>query len=139
MWRKVNFGRLDIPAFVYSSIADHIVPWESGFESAKLIPGPVRFVLGASGHIAGVINPPHKNRRNYWVNDKQGDDMDRTQSASAWLKDAEEKPGSWWPAWAEWLESKGGKKIRARKNMGSKDYPVIEAAPGRYVKVKALG
>lgn len=136
---KVNFGRLDIPAFVYSSIADHIVPWESGFESAKLIPGPVRFVLGASGHIAGVINPPHKNRRNYWVNDKQGDDMDRTQSASAWLKDAEEKPGSWWPAWAEWLESKGGKKIRARKNMGSKDYPVIEAAPGRYVKVKALG
>ena len=135
---KVNFGRIDIPSFVYSSIADHIVPWEGGFESAKLISGPVRYVLGASGHIAGVINPPHKNRRNYWVNEKQADDMNRAQSAGDWLAEAEEKPGSWWPAWAEWLEQQGGKKIRARKNMGSRQYPVIEDAPGRYVKVKAM-
>lgn len=135
---KVNFGRINVPAFVYTSIADHIVPWDSGFESAKLISGPVRFVLGASGHIAGVINPPQKNRRNYWVNEKQGDDINRAQSAADWLKEAEEKPGSWWPAWAEWLEQQGGKKIRARKNMGSRQYPVIEAAPGSYVKVKAL-
>ncbi|MDO5667492.1 MAG: class I poly(R)-hydroxyalkanoic acid synthase [Alcaligenaceae bacterium] len=136
--QKVNLGRIDIPSFVYSSIADHIVPWESGFESAKLISGPVRFVLGASGHIAGVVNPPQKNRRNYWVNDKKADGMDRAQSAGDWFKEAEEKPGSWWPAWAEWLETQGGKKIRARKNMGSRQYPVIEEAPGRYVKVKAM-
>lgn len=136
--QKVNFGRIDIPSFVYSSIADHIVPWESGFESAKLISGPVRFVLGASGHIAGVINPPQKNRRNYWVNEQQADDMNRAQSAGDWFEEAEEKPGSWWPAWAEWLEKQGGKKIRARKNMGSRKYPVIEDAPGRYVKVKAM-
>src|SRR5699024_1776093 len=135
---KINFGRINIPSFVYSSIADHIVPWESGFESAKLLPGPVRYVLGASGHIAGVINPPQKNRRNYWVNESQTDDIDRTQSAGDWLAGAEEKPGSWWPVWAEWLEQQGGKKIRPRKNMGSRTYPVIEEAPGRYVKVKAL-
>lgn len=136
---KVNFGRLDMPAFVYSSIADHIVPWEGGFESAKLLPGPVRYVLGASGHIAGVINPPHKNRRHYWVNESQTEDINRAQSAGDWFAEAEEKPGSWWPTWAEWLEQQGGKKIRARKNMGSRQHPVIEEAPGRYVKVKALG
>lgn len=135
---KINLGRIDIPSFVYASIADHIVPWESGYESAKLLSGPVRFVLGASGHIAGVINPPHKNRRNYWVNEQQTEGMNRAQSASDWLKEAEEKPGSWWPTWAEWLEQQGGKKIRPRKNMGSREYPVIEEAPGRYVKVKAM-
>lgn len=135
---KINFGRINIPSFVYSSIADHIVPWKSGFESAKILPGPVRYVLGASGHIAGVINPPQKNRRNYWVNESQTDDIDRTQSAGDWLAGAEEKPGSWWPVWAEWLEQQGGKKIRPRRNMGSRTYPVIEEAPGRYVKVKAL-
>lgn len=135
---KVNLARLDMPSFVYASIADHIVPWDSGFESAKLITGPVRFVLGASGHIAGVINPPHKNRRNYWINSSQADDMDRSQSAEEWLASAEEKPGSWWPEWSSWLEQQGGKKIRARKNMGSRRYPVLEAAPGSYVKVKAL-
>lgn len=135
---KVNFGRIDIPTFVYSSIADHIVPWESGFESAKLVSGPVRFVLGASGHIAGVINPPQKNRRNYWVNEKQAADMNRAQSAGDWLAASEEKAGSWWPTWAEWLEQQAGKKVSARKTMGNKQYPVIEEAPGRYVKVKAI-
>ena len=64
--------------------------------------------------------------------------MNRAQSAGDWLAEAEEKPGSWWPTWAEWLEQQGGKKIRARKNMGSRQYPVIEDAPGRYVKVKAM-
>lgn len=85
-----------------SANADHIVPWDSGFESAKLITGPVRFVLGASGHIMRVINPPHKNRRNYWISSAQADDMDRSQSAEEWLASAEEKPGSWWPEWASW-------------------------------------
>ncbi|OFS83860.1 MULTISPECIES: PHA/PHB synthase family protein [Oligella] len=135
---KINFGRIDIPSFVYASIADHIVPWDSGFASAKLISGPVRFVLGASGHIAGVINPPHKNRRNYWVNENTPDELNRAQSAGDWLAEATEKPGSWWPAWAEWLVQQGGRKIRARKTMGSRQYPVIEPAPGRYVKVKAI-
>ena len=114
------------------------MPWDSGFASAKLISGPVRFVLGASGHIAGVINPPHKNRRNYWVNENTPDDLNRAQSAGDWLAEATEKPGSWWPAWAEWLAQQGGRKIRARKTMGSRQYPVIEPAPGRYVKVKAI-
>ena len=88
-------------------------------------------MLGASGHIAGVINPAAKNKRSYWTGGTLGDDAEK------WLAGAEAVPGSWWTHWSDWLEPKTGKAIAARRKLGSKKYPVIEAAPGRYVKARA--
>ncbi len=88
--------------------------------------------LGASGHIAGVINPAAKNKRSYWTGGKQGADPDQ------WLAGSSENPGSWWTHWTEWLAPMGGgDKVPARKKLGDKKHQEIEPAPGRYVKVRA--
>jgi polyhydroxyalkanoate synthase subunit PhaC len=92
---------------------------------------PGRFVLGASGHIAGVINPVSRNRRNYWRGGKLKKDPDR------WLEDAQSHPGSWWPHWTGWLAARAGARIQARASLGSTAYPELEPAPGRYVKEPA--
>ena len=91
-------------------------------------------MLGASGHIAGVINPPAKNKRNYWVADKPV----KGQDAEKWFAQATEYPGSWWRDWGEWLATHSGKRVKASKTLGNKTYPVVEAAPGSYVKVRAV-
>lgn len=130
----LDLSVIDAPAFIFGSREDHIVPWTAAYESSKLLnpkkKGRNRFVLGASGHIAGVINPPAKKKRSYWTNDKL------TASANAWLKGATEHPGSWWTEWAKFLAEHAGAQIQARK-FGNEKYTVIEPAPGRYVKVKA--
>ena len=128
---KADLGRMDMPAFLYASRADHIVPWKTSYQTRSLLGGETTFVLGASGHIAGVINPAVKNKRNYWLNDS------KTADADEWFEAATEVKGSWWPLWAKWLKSHGGKEIPARGRLGSKDYPPGEPAPGRYVKEKA--
>jgi len=129
---KVDLGKVDIPMFVYGSREDHIVPIDGAFASLKHLPGKKRFVMGASGHIAGVINPPSKNKRSYWTNDKLPGTFDE------WLKGAKEHPGSWWPEWSSWLEPHGGKQIPAPKAYGrGTKYKAIEPAPGSYVKAKA--
>ncbi|MES2999319.1 MAG: class I poly(R)-hydroxyalkanoic acid synthase [Pseudomonadota bacterium] len=128
---KVDFGRLDIPAYIYGSREDHIVPIAGAFASTKHLPGKKRFVMGASGHIAGVINPPAKNKRSYWTNDKL------PQSLEAWTAGAKEHPGSWWTDWSGWLKPHAGKLIAAPKTYGKGKYKAIEPAPGRYVKAKA--
>nr|WP_153100395.1 class I poly(R)-hydroxyalkanoic acid synthase [Paraburkholderia hayleyella] len=127
----VDFSRIDVPTFIYGSRDDHIVPWHSAYASAPLLSGPLKFVLGASGHIAGVINPPAKNKRNYWVLENAPRHL--PASAQAWLADAVSVPGSWWPEWTRWLDQYGGKKIKP-KTLGSARYPVLEPAPGRYVQ-----
>ncbi|MCK9387242.1 MAG: class I poly(R)-hydroxyalkanoic acid synthase [Sulfuritalea sp.] len=128
---KADLGRMDMPAFLYASREDHIVPWKTSYQTRSLLGGETTFVLGASGHIAGVINPAVKNKRNYWLNDSKPADADE------WFEAATEVKGSWWPVWAKWLKSHGGKEIPARGRLGSKDYPPGEPAPGRYVKEKA--
>ncbi|MEJ8840337.1 PHA/PHB synthase family protein [Ramlibacter sp. AN1133] len=129
---KVDLGKVDIPVFVYGSREDHIVPIAGAYASLKHLPGKKRFVMGASGHIAGVINPPTKNKRSYWTNDKLPETYDE------WLKGAKEHPGSWWPEWANWLKPHGGKQVPAPKTYGrGTKYKAIEPAPGRYVKAKA--
>jgi polyhydroxyalkanoate synthase len=126
----VDLSRVDMPAFVYASRDDHIVPWPSAYASTRLLGGDVRFVLGASGHIAGVINPPAKRKRNFWTGALAAD-------AQAWLDAATSVDGSWWPTWSEWLAAHGGALVPAPRQAGNADYPVIESAPGRYVKARA--
>ena len=128
---QVDLSRIGVPTFIYGSREDHIVPWHTAYASVPLLTGPLEFVLGASGHIAGVINPPAKNKRNYWV--LKAEDMRLPDNPDDWLEQAAEVSGSWWPEWARWLDQYGGKKVKPRAHAGSADYPVIEAAPGRYV------
>ena len=127
----VDLGAIDMPSYVLATQEDHIVPWRSAYLTTQLVGGKSQFVLGASGHIAGVINPATKNKRSYWTGGQQGDDPEQ------WLASATEAPGSWWNHWIKWLAPKGGKAIAARRKLGSRKYPVIEPAPGRYVKVRA--
>ncbi len=132
---KIDLSKIDVPSFIYASRDDHIVPWTSAFASTALLnpkkPSMNRFVLGASGHIAGVINPPAKKKRSYWINGKAITDPEK------WIASATEQPGSWWVEWTAFLSGHSGKKIAAPRKYGNSKYPVIEAAPGRYVKVKA--
>jgi polyhydroxyalkanoate synthase len=127
---KVDIGRIEAPVYLYASREDHIVPWDAAYQSTKLFKGPRRYVLGASGHIAGVVNPPAKKKRNYWTNDSL------PASADEWLAGSTEVAGSWWPDWAEWLSAHAGKKKAAPKAYGNRKHKAIEPAPGRYVKHK---
>ncbi|MCA1245845.1 class I poly(R)-hydroxyalkanoic acid synthase [Massilia sp. MS-15] len=135
----VDLGRIDCPVFVYGSKEDHIVPWEAAYASMDLLnpknPKAKRFVLGASGHIAGVINPASKNKRSYWTNDKAGKARPRT--AGDWFAGATEHKGSWWPEWAQFLAQYGGAEVAAPAAFGNARYQPTEAAPGRYVKARA--
>ena len=128
---KVDLGQLDMPVYLLATREDHIVPWQSAYGSTRLLAGPVRFVLGASGHIAGVINPASKNKRSYWVNEAVRGD------AEHWLAGAEERKGSWWNDWAAWMQPHAGAQRVARK-LGSTQYRPIEPAPGRYVRERAV-
>ena len=128
---KVDLRQVDIPFYLYGSREDHIVPIEGAYGSVKHLPGKKRFVMGASGHIAGVINPPAKNKRSYWTNDKL------PATFGEWLAGAKEQAGSWWPDWYAWLKPLGGKQVPAPKGYGRGKYKAIEPAPGRYVKAKA--
>ena len=122
-----------MPSFIYASKEDHIVPWKTAYESTQLLSGDRTFVLGASGHIAGVINPPAKMKRNFWLQPAG----ELPADADSWLETAEQVPGSWWPTWHEWLAAKAGDKIDAPTAPGSDAYTAIEPAPGAYVKEKA--
>jgi polyhydroxyalkanoate synthase len=128
---KVDLSAIDAPVYIYGSHEDHIVPWQAAYESTGILNSKRRFVLGASGHIAGVINPASKNKRSHWLNDKL------PASADEWLAGATEVPGSWWPDWAAWLKARGGSLVAAPKGYGNKAFKAIEPAPGRYVKAKA--
>lgn len=131
----IDLTRLDMPAYLFGSREDHIVPWTSAYASTQLLRGPRRFVLGASGHIAGVVNPPARRKRSYWV---AADETGLPGDPNAWLSAAAEHPGSWWTDWAQWLAGHGGPQVRARTKLGNTRYRPIEPAPGRYVKVRAV-
>lgn len=161
----VDLGAIDAPAFIYGSREDHIVPPEAAYKSMRLLnptqPARNRFVLGASGHIAGVINPASKGKRSYWTNDgwaagaqaakpagkgakakKNANGADASAVAApadlaAWLAGASEHKGSWWGEWAQFLAQHGGERIAARTALGNARFAPLEPAPGSYVKVRA--
>jgi polyhydroxyalkanoate synthase len=125
----VDLRKVELPLFVLATREDHIVPWRSAYRTLNLLGGNDRqFVLGASGHIAGVINPASKNRRSHWVGEPYPPDPED------WLSVAKENRGSWWPLWSAWLEKHAGGTRKAPAKQGSAKFPPIEPAPGRYVK-----
>ncbi len=135
---KCDLGRVKMPVFMLATREDHIVPWQTSYLGREILGGKTTFVLGASGHIAGVINPAAKNKRSHWINEKVvAGDTAAVANADDWLATATEVPGSWWPRWADWLKGFGGKKVAARVQLGSAAYPPGEPAPGRYVKQRA--
>ena len=123
----IDLGRISMPAYVFATHDDHIVPWRSAYKTVGLVGGDVTFVLGASGHIAGVVNPPAKRRRNFWTNELLTDDADD------WLARAEEHPGSWWSHWSEWLSEYGGPLRPAPAKAGNSAHRALAPAPGSYV------
>jgi poly[(R)-3-hydroxyalkanoate] polymerase subunit PhaC len=127
----VDFAQIDVPTYVLASREDHIVPWQTAYRTCRLISSDVRFTLAASGHIAGVINPPTRNKRSFWVGGKPGND------AAQWLEGAREIPGSWWTDWSAWLKGQAGNFVSARSQLGALQFPEIEPAPGRYVKMRS--
>ena len=127
----VDLGKVDRPTFILATREDHIVPWRAAYRSVALLGGEKTFELGASGHIAGVVNPAAGSKRSYWTSNAFPEDAD------AWFDQASEARGSWWPQWSQWLEGFKGGERAAPAQTGNAQYPVIEPAPGRYVKQKA--
>lgn len=128
--KKLDVGAVKTPAYFISAIEDHIAPWQATYRGTHLLGGDVTFTLSGSGHIAGVVNPPVKNKYQYWTNDKLPKDADK------WLAGATSHPGSWWTHWAKWIKSYAGPMVTAREP-GKGKLKVIENAPGRYVKGEA--
>lgn len=129
----IDLNTIKVPVYIYGSREDHIVPIDASYASTQIFKGKKRFVMGASGHIAGVINPPASGKRSHWI----GAENKFPASVDTWIKSATEHAGSWWTDWTQWLAQQSGKKVPAPKAPGRGRYKVIEPAPGRYVKVKA--
>jgi len=128
---RIDLSKVKVPLYVLASREDHIVPWQSAYRSKDLMGKDPRFVLAASGHVAGVINPPARKKRSHWINDNLNSD------AGDWLEKAEEKPGSWWPDWDIWMKRHSSGTVRAPAQLGNASFHLIEAAPGRYVRQKS--
>ncbi len=124
----IDLSRIALPTYVYASREDHIVPWRSAYRTVELLGGDPIFVLGSSGHIAGVVNPPASSRRNYWTNELL------TDAADDWLARAVSHPGSWWPHWTEWLAHFAGGRRPAPAREGNARHRRLAAAPGAYVR-----
>ncbi len=128
--QRIDLGEVDIPSYFISTREDHIAPWRSTYRGTQLLGGPKRFVLAASGHIAGVVNPPESGKYSHWVN------AALPATADEWFAGAQEMAGSWWPDWQRWVGALAADMVPAR-TPGAGALVPIEDAPGSYVKVKA--
>ena len=126
----IDLRKINVPTYVLAAHEDHIAPWHACFKATGLYSGKIRFVLGQSGHIAGVVNPPEGNKYGYWTGKLTKDEEPET-----WFKSAERAEGSWWSDWQRWQSRLAGKKVAAREP-GSGKLDIIEDAPGSYVKVR---
>jgi polyhydroxyalkanoate synthase len=128
--QKLDPGKVEVDTYVLSAIDDHIVPWASGYKTTQLLGGHNRFVLSTSGHIAGIVNPPGPKAK-HWTNDAHPADPQE------WKDSAQLRDGTWWEDWAEWIARQGGPKVAAPRELGSKEHPPIEPAPGSYVRAQS--
>jgi polyhydroxyalkanoate synthase len=126
----VDLSKVKVPSYFISTAEDHIAPWKTTYKGSKYLGGDVRFVLGGSGHIAGIVNPPAAKKYHYWTNDA------RPETADEWFSTATQKPGSWWDDWQAWMDKiNRGEKVPARKP-GDGELKVLEDAPGSYVMLR---
>jgi polyhydroxyalkanoate synthase len=125
----IDLSKVTTPLYFLSTEEDHICPWESTYHGAGTFKGPITFVLGGSGHNAGVVNPPTKSKYGYRTNDKRPNDP------IAWLADARHHGGSWWQHWSDWLVMHSGAEQVAARRPAEGGLAIIEPAPGRYVTV----
>ncbi|MEH6584539.1 MAG: alpha/beta fold hydrolase, partial [Halioglobus sp.] len=126
--QPIDLTSLDCDKYMVAGVTDHITPWHACYRSTQFMSGNIRFILSNSGHIQALVNPPGNKRSNYFSND------DLPGSHDEWLQGAEQKMGTWWDDWAEWLQQRSGRKINARKTLGKKgSYEPMEAAPGTYI------
>lgn len=125
----IDLGKIKTPIYMISAHDDHIAPWKATYSLTQHVSGPIKFVLGGSGHIAGIINPEKSGKYGYWTNTNKPRDPDK------WLSSATQNEGSWWGDWKKWVGRHSGGKIEARA-IGSKDYKPMEDAPGSYVKIR---
>jgi polyhydroxyalkanoate synthase len=124
---RLDPAKVEVDTYVLSAVDDHIVPWISGYKTTQLLGGHNRFVLSTSGHIAGIVNPPSPKAK-HWTND------DLPPDPEEWKAGAELRDETWWEDWARWIAQRGGPKVAARKVLGSAEHPVLEDAPGSYVR-----
>ncbi len=125
----IDLSKVTLPSYFISTVEDHIAPWKTTYKGAQYLSGPTRFVLGGSGHIAGIVNPPAAKKYHYWTNDSMPD------SADEWFASAQQLPGSWWEDWQRWIEPHGGGKAPARIP-GEGALRALEDAPGSYAKAR---
>ena len=125
----IDLAKVKTPLYFVSTVEDHIAPWKTVYAGARVFNSAVRFVLGGSGHIAGIVNPPAANKYGYWTNEKLVDEAD------TWLANAKQHPGSWWTDWQQWVEKHSGGKVAARVP-GKGKLKALEDAPGSYVSVR---
>jgi len=128
---QLDLSKVKVPVYNLATKEDHIAPAESVLYGSQFFGGPVKYVLAGSGHIAGVVNPPELGKYQYWTNERVQD-----TTLTDWVKDAVEHKGSWWPDWRSWLETVDAEQVPARVP-GSGPLPVLEDAPGSYVRVRA--
>ncbi|MBU6497532.1 MAG: class I poly(R)-hydroxyalkanoic acid synthase, partial [Rhodospirillales bacterium] len=124
----IDLSKIKVPAYFLSTREDHIAPWQATYRGTQLLRGENRFVLAASGHIAGVVNPPEGGKYSHWIS------ADLPADAEAWFQGATEIAGSWWPDWQRWVTALDKRQVKARVP-GEGKLPPIEDAPGAYVKV----
>jgi polyhydroxyalkanoate synthase len=124
---------ITVPAFVAGAIADHLTPWQGCYRTTQLLGGPSAFVLSHSGHIASLVNPPGNPKAHYWTGEAPGAEPEQ------WLARSERHQGSWWEAWSDWVTERAGDRRPRPEALGSERYPVLSAAPGRYVRDLAAG
>jgi polyhydroxyalkanoate synthase len=123
----LDMDRVDMDSYVIAGASDHITPWEGCYNTAKLYGKRSTFVLANSGHIQSLLNPPGNPKATFLAG------ATNAGSAEAWLSGAEKHPGSWWPHWLAWIKARSGETVRAPAALGSEAYPLLDAAPGRYV------
>ncbi|WP_346504516.1 class I poly(R)-hydroxyalkanoic acid synthase [Terasakiella sp. SH-1] len=127
----IDLGKIETPLYMISTHDDHIAPWKSTYKLTQNVGGSVKFVLGGSGHIAGIINPEKSGKYGYWTN------TNKPAEADKWLAGATQHEGSWWQDWKKWISRHSGGKVNARKP-GSKTHKPFEDAPGSYVKIRSM-
>ncbi len=126
----IDLSKVTLPAYFISTVEDHIAPWRTTYRGAKYLGGDVRFVLGGSGHIAGIVNPPAAKKYHYWTNEAN------PATAEEWFKTATQHPGSWWNDWQAWIDARNGPDRVPARAPGDGALKPLEDAPGSYVMLR---